>query len=307
MAPSMTTPAAVGTRLPLDPGTLVDHSWLVLDGVLFCVAGSAHTAAAVAGCAYWIRADLAATLAGIARSAQAPAGRPLTFRGATYWKLPTLANPTDWPTVHNRLSDRGITALPWSLLAACDPAAALDTIEPRAAARTTASRPGPTGNILRELLAALGDPVAGAGPIGLTGSAALDPERLRDGSDVDLLTYPNLADETLAAAIRSLGGVYLADLKPEDPRRRTFDASRFLPARPGPAAHRNRLWSRRRDVVWIGYTRLDSRPSPPPAGSSTASRSLVPTSAPSPLPSKSLPSRPATPFTSPEPPPTAMS
>jgi len=51
------TPAA------LDPATWVDHSWLVTTtGVLFCLAGSTHTTAAVPGCAYYLRADLAADL-----------------------------------------------------------------------------------------------------------------------------------------------------------------------------------------------------------------------------------------------------
>jgi hypothetical protein len=253
----MTTPAAATARTPVYPATLVDHSWLVGDGVLFCVAGSAHTTTAVAGCAYWIRDDLAA---GIAPPAWAPAGRPLTFRGATYRKLPALANPADWPTVHNRLSGRGITALPASLLAAFDPAAAPDSIDPRVAAQGAASLPAHQHDcgrrILHDLHTALGDPHAEAGLLGLAGSAALDPTRLCAGTDLDLLTYPGLADETLTAAIHSRGGVYLADIGRGDPRRLAFDASRFLPARPD-AANRNRLWARRRDVAWIGDVRLD--------------------------------------------------
>lgn len=238
-----TTPAAA--RVPVDPVTLVDHSWLVGDGVLFCVAGSAHTATAVAGCAYWIRDDLAA---GIAPPAWAPAGRPLTFRGATYRKLPTLANPADWPTVHNRLSERGITGLTACMLAAFDPAAALDTIEPRAAARAAASLPAHQHECGRrvphDLHAALGDPEGDAGLLGLTGSAALDPTRLCAGTALDLLTFPHLTEDTLLAAIGTLGGAYLADLQRGDPRRRAFDASRFLPAGPD-AVSRDRLWARR--------------------------------------------------------------
>jgi hypothetical protein len=130
MTPSTTSPAAATARTPGYPATLVDHSWLVSDGILFCVAGSAHTTTAVAGCAYWIRDDLAAGIATFARPAHAPPARPLTFRAATYRKLPTLADPADWPTVHNRLSERGITALPASLLAAFDPATVPDSIDP---------------------------------------------------------------------------------------------------------------------------------------------------------------------------------
>lgn len=258
----MATPAAVGTGFPVEPATLVDHSWLVFDGALFCVAGSAHTTTAVAGCAYWIRADIAAGIAStVTRTRRAnPGSRPLTVRGATYRKLPSLADPADWPTVHTGLSGLGIGALPASLLAAGDPARALDVIEPRAAARTAAALPVHDHDcgrrVLRELLAALGDPRAEAGLLGLTGSAALDTTRLCAGTDLDLVTYPELAGETLAAVIARLGGVYLAELDPGDPRRRAYDASRFLPASPM-HDQRDLMWSRRRDVAWIGTIRLD--------------------------------------------------
>lgn len=263
MTPSPTTPSGERAGILHDLGTLVDHSWLVGDGVLFCVAGSIHAATAIPGCAYWIRADLAAQVITdrdrerLAPSASEPKGKSLTFRGQAYWKLPALAQPGDWPTVHNRLSTQGIAPLSRSLLAIFDPAAVLDIIEPRAAIRAVAAGHGVGSTILRALLAALGDPDAKAGLLGLTGSAALDANRLASDSDLDLLTYPDLTTERLAAAIARLGGVFLADLKPGDPRRRAFDTSRFLPGRPRASRGRDQLWSRRRDVAWIGTKRLD--------------------------------------------------
>jgi hypothetical protein len=51
------------TPAVIDPATWTDHSWLVTGtGVLFCIAGCTHTTSAVAGCAYYLRDDVAADL-----------------------------------------------------------------------------------------------------------------------------------------------------------------------------------------------------------------------------------------------------
>lgn len=116
--------------------------------------------------------------------------------------------------------------------------------------------------MLHELLAALGDPHAAAGLIGLTGSTALDPERHCGGADLDLLIYPALEEGALAEALGRLGGEYLANLMPTDRRRAAYGASRFLLASPAAGRRQDRLWSRRRDVAWVGGVRLDLTPVP---------------------------------------------
>jgi hypothetical protein len=254
------------TPAVLDPATWVDHSWLVTGtGVLFCLAGSTHTTTAVAGCAYYLRDDLAADLT--ARLALPPprTNRRLSHAGASYTKLPDIAPPADWPRLHAALHPHGVTAMPWSLLAALDPNRATAHIDPHTAARTASRRPHPHAcgqTVLRDLLARLGDPDGAGKMLGLTGSAALDPARLCDSPDLDLLTYPDLDHTAFTGAVHTLGGRYLAELPPGDPRLAAYAASRFLPANPRTSDDRVRMWSRRRDVAWIGDLRLDLTPVP---------------------------------------------
>jgi hypothetical protein len=255
------------TPAVIDPATWIDHSWLVTGtGVLFCIAGSSHTTSAVAGCAYYLRDDVATDLRSRLGLAPARSDRGLTYAGATYRKLPDLAPPTAWPNLHAGLHRHGITALPWSLLAAIDPNRAITHLDPRDAARRAVQLPlhrhqcGQT--VLRRLLTDLDQPGHGGGVLGLTGSAALDPARLCTAPDLDLLTYPDLDPAALTRAIHASGGQYLADLPPDDPRLTAYTASRFLPASPRAAEARARLWSRRHDVAWIGNLRLDLTPVP---------------------------------------------
>ena len=246
------------TPAVIDPATWIDHSWLVTGtGVLFCIAGSTHTASAVAGCAYYLRDDVAADLSSRLGLAPARSTRGLTYAGATYRKLPDLASPAAWPQLHAGLHRHGITALPWSLLAAVDPNRAIAHIDPRTAARHAIQPPlhrhqcGQT--VLRRLLADLGPDNTGD-VLGLTGSAALDPARLCTAPDLDLLTFPDLDPAALTDAIHAGGGRYLADLPPDDPRLTAYTASRFLPASPRSAEARARLWSRRHDVASANYS-----------------------------------------------------
>jgi hypothetical protein len=255
------------TPAVIDPATWTDHSWLVTGtGVLFCIAGCTHTTSAVAGCAYYLRDDVAADLRSRLSLTPALPGRGLTYGGTTYRKLPDLAPPAAWPQLHACLHRHGITALPWSLLAAIDPNRAIVHIDPRAAARRAIGLPlhrhqcGQT--VLRRLLADVGQPEDTRGVLGLTGSAALDPTRLCTAPDLDLLTYPNLDRAALTDAIHGSGGRYLADLPADDPRLTAYTASRYLPASPRAAEARARLWSRRHDVAWIGNLRLDLTPVP---------------------------------------------
>lgn len=260
---------------------LVDHSWLLLDGVLFCVAGSRHTDRQVTGCAYWISTRRAEELhyqLDLPRRRPAP-GAPLPallhYAGTTYVKLPTLAPPPAWPAVHAALADAGVRPVESSLLATAELAAARGMLDPRDAVQAAAALPGHSHRcglaVLHTLLAAIGDPAGTAGSIGLTGRAAFDPARLCGGVDVDLLIYAPvdraaaLAPEVLVhAGIRELGGVHLADLPADDPRWAAYGWSRLFPAgRAGP--HRDRLWSRRRDVAWVGDVRLDLTVAPPTA------------------------------------------
>ncbi len=250
-----------------DPATWIDHSWLITGtGVLFCIAGSTHTTSAVAGCAYYLRDNVAADISSRLGLAPARSDRGLTYAGATYRKLPDLASATGWPALHAGLHRHGITALPWSLLAAVDPNRAVAHLDPRDAARQAIQPPlhrhqcGHT--VLRRLLADLDRPGNGGGVLGLTGSAALDPARLCTAPDLDLLTYPDLDLTALTDAIHASGGRYLADLPPDDRRLSAYTASRFLPASPRAAEARARLWSRRHDVAWIGNLRLDLTPVP---------------------------------------------
>lgn len=255
------------TPAVLDPVTWVDHSWLVTaSGVLFCVAGSSHATNAVAGCAYYLRDDLATDLAYRLALPPPRTSQRLTYSGASYCKLPDLASPIDWPRLHAALHRHGVTALPWSLLAALDPNHAVAHIDPRTAAQAAIQQPshlhqcGQT--VLRGLLARLEGPDSIGRMLGLTGSAALDPARLCDAPDIDLVTYPNLDHLTLTTAVHALGGQYLADLPPDDPRLAAYAASRFLPASPQADDVRARLWSCRHDVAWIGDLRLDLTPVP---------------------------------------------
>jgi hypothetical protein len=251
------------TPAVIDPATWIDHSWLVTGtGVLFCIAGSTHTTSAVAGCAYYLRDDVATDLRSRLGLAPARSDRGLTYAGATYRKLPDLAPPVAWPTLHAGLNRHGITALPWSLLAAIDPNRATIHLDPRGAAQHAIGPPRHRHqcgqSVLRRLLADLGR----TGVLGLTGSAALDPSRLCTAPDLDLLTYPDLDPAALTDAIHASGGQYHADLPADDPRLAAYTASRFLPASPRAAEARARLWSRRHDVAWIGNVRLDLTPVP---------------------------------------------
>src|SRR5215475_7389812 len=254
------------TPAVLDPDTWVDHSWLVTTtGVLFCLAGSTHTTTAVAGCAYYLSTDLALDLTTQLALRSPATTRHLSHAGTRYLKLPYIAPPAYWPRLHDALRHHGITALPWSLLAALDPHRAAAHVDPRTAAHNAVRSPHAhqCGQaVLRELYAGVGDPDAVSGLLGLTGSAALDPARLCTSSDLDLLTYPDLDDTTLSAAVGACGGQFLADLPLEDPRVAAYTASRFLPASPRSSDDRTRLWSRRRDVAWIGDLRLDITPVP---------------------------------------------
>jgi len=196
------------TPAVIDPATWIDHSWLVTGtGVLFCIAGSTHTTSAVAGCAYYLRNDVATDLCERLELTPARPGRTLTYAGASYRKLPDLAPPTAWPQLHVGLRRHGITALPWSLLAAIDPSRAVAHLDPRAAARHAIRPPlhrhrcGQT--VLHRLLTDLGHSADIGGGLGLTGSAALDPGRLCTAPDLDLLIFPNLDLAALTVARRS--------------------------------------------------------------------------------------------------------
>lgn len=158
---------------------LVDHSWLLLDDVLFCVAGSRHTDRQVTGCAYWIstrRAEQLHHQLYLPRRRPAP-GAPLPallhYAGTTYVKLPTLAPPPAWPAVHAALADAGVRPVESSLLATAELAAARGMLDPRDAVQAAAALPGHSHRcglaVLHTLLAAIGDPAGTAGSIGLTG------------------------------------------------------------------------------------------------------------------------------------------
>lgn len=266
---------------------LVDHSWLLLDGVLFCVAGSLHTATEVTGCAYWISTPLAEhlqrQLPALCRVKPGPAPL-LRYADATYVKLSALAPPQLWPAVHGALTDAGTRPVEASLLATAQLTAAEGMLDPRDALRAAAALPAHLHRCgletLHALLAAIGDPAGDSGVLGLTGSAAFDPRRLcrsvgDTGIDIDLLIYdqrrpaasarsPLHAEVLIHAGISELRGERLADLPAADPRLAAYGGSRLFPAgRAGP--DRDRLWARRRDVAWIGDVRLDLTVVPPAA------------------------------------------
>ena len=288
VGPGPTGPSASTAACAVDAGQwsrLVDHSWLMLDRVLFCVAGSLHTATEVTGCPYWISVPLAEQLqrrlpALGRRTAPGPAPM-LRYAGATYVKLPALAPPQVWPEVHAALAGAGIRPVEASLLATAQLTAASGMLDPRDALRAAAAIPAHLHRCglgtLHMLLAAIGDPNGASGVLGLTGSAAFDPGRLcaDSGTDVDLLIYEHHrpaasvpsrlpAEVLVQAGISELHGVQLADLPATDPRRGAYGSSRLFPAdRAGPG--RDRLWARRRDVAWIGDVRLDLTVVPPAA------------------------------------------
>lgn len=280
--------AAAGTAGRWD--RLVDHSWLLLEDVLFCVAGSLHTTDEVTGCAYWIKAPLAERLRrqvpGAIRSMPGVGpGVQLRWRGDTYVKLPALAPSPAWPAVHAALAGAGVRPVESSILAVAQLSAAHGMLDPRDALREAAALPGHVHHcglrVLHRLLAAVGDPDGTTGLLGLTGSAAFDPGRLCHGPgsnsrpvagtgtdvradhDVDLLIYASAgpaqflpAEVLVQAGITELGGIRLAELATADPRRAAYGGSRLFPA--GRAGqHRDRLWARRRDVAWVDGVRLD--------------------------------------------------
>jgi hypothetical protein len=243
------------------PECLIDHTYLDNGrGVLFCVAGSCHTPALVVGCPYYLRDDIVDQLGATVRSRPGRGARPLVYGGQAYFKISLLAAPGDWGHLLARLDPaHGIDPLPTPLLATLDRRRVAGCVEPRTAARDAARSPHGHGCLqqsLIDLLGAVGDPGNEHGHIGFTGSAALDSTRLCDGEDLDLLVYPSLTPTALENAVRVCGGQFLADLKPGDPEYDRYAASRFLPATPVPGDQR-RLWSRRRDVLWLGGGRMD--------------------------------------------------
>jgi hypothetical protein len=116
---------------------------------------------------------------------------------------------------------------------------------------------GPSAELLGRLVAAAGDPSNRSGSFGLTGSAALAPPRLRPDTDIDLLVYLDPAcANTLWSALTGLRAVDLGALSPNDLRLHDYRATRTMPPVASPAT-RATMWSRRRDVAWIGNQRLD--------------------------------------------------
>ncbi|MGF1647544.1 MAG: hypothetical protein ACFCVF_11590 [Kineosporiaceae bacterium] len=247
-------------------GEVLDHGW-VDDGagVLSCIAGDHHSADQLVACPYYLRGDIVRRLV---RHGFELAGPPsVRRRDGGYTKITALAGPARWRELVAALTpEHGVQPLAWSLFSSVDLTASpghVSIIDPRDAF-AVALRHHPVGraaaraHALLTGLAAAVDPAGRSGALGLTGSAALDPDQLGTGQDVDLIVYPAAGGAGLVEAeLTRAGARFLPDLAAAcDPRAGDYQRGRMMPPI-ADAATATALLPRRRDVAWVEDLRID--------------------------------------------------
>lgn len=241
---------------PTVPG---DHGWVDSGhGVLSCVAGDAHPTSQVVACPYYLRRDVAERLPGV----DLRQGPSLTWKGHPHYKIAQLVPPRSWSGLVRTLHARhGVRSLRWSLFSTVQRSAIVAVVSPADAYRSALhhehTTDHPVRRLLHQLADAAGDPGNVHGALGLTGSAALDPDRLGAGNDTDLIIYPRPGASRVLPALQRLGARFLSDLAAAgDPRATTYLATRLMPAIADEPSTRL-LTRRRRDVAWLGQHRID--------------------------------------------------